>query len=79
MLFKIKELDIDECYYEVARLQSYYSRTYISENWICIYSVDETKKFKYGFSNEKKYKRIQLTYNENNLKFIDTYVRKKDL
>ena len=52
---------------------------YISENWICIYSMDETKKFKYGFSNEKKYKRIQLAYNENNLKFIDNYVRKKDL
>lgn len=78
LLFTIKVLDIDKCYYEVARLQSYYSRTHISENWICIYSVDETKKIKYGFSNGRKYKRIQLTYNENNLKFIDNYVRKKD-
>ena len=42
LLFTIKVLDIDECYYEVARLQSYYGRTYISENWICIYSVAET-------------------------------------
>ena len=41
--------------------------------------MDETKKFKYGFSNGKKYKRIQLAYNENNLKFIDNYVRKKGL
>lgn len=77
LFFKIKVLDIDEFYYEVAKLQSYYSRVYISENWICIYSFDEIKKFKYGFSNGRKYKRIQLTYNENNLKFIDSYVRKK--
>ena len=77
LLFTIKALDIDECYYEVTKLQSNYGRTYISENWICIYSFDETRKFKYGFSNGKKYKRIQLTYNENNLKFIDSYVRKK--
>lgn len=76
LLFKIKVLVIDECYYEVARLQSYYNRTYISENWICIYSIDETKKFKYGFSNGRKYKRIQLTYNESNLKFVSMYVKK---
>ena len=60
LLFTIKVLDIDECYYEVARLQSYYGRTCFLENWICIYSVDEAKKFKYGFSNGRKYKRIQL-------------------
>ena len=77
LLFTIKVLDIDECYYEVAMLLTCYGRTYISEKWICIYSVDETKKFKYGFSNGRKYKRIQLTYNENNLKFIDSCVRKK--
>ena len=79
LLFTIKVLDIDECYYEVAMLLTCYGRTYISEKWICIYSVDETKKFKYGFSNGRKYKRIQLTYNENNLKFIDSCVRKKGL
>ncbi len=28
LLFIVKVLDIDECYYEVARLQSYYGRTY---------------------------------------------------
>lgn len=72
----IKVLDIDESYYEVTRLQSYYSRIYTSENWICIYSIDETKKFKYGFSNGRKYKRIQLTYNESNIKFVDSYVKK---
>ena len=53
-----------------------YNRTYISENWICIYSIDKTKKFKYGFSDGRKYKRIQLTYNESNLKFVDMYVNK---
>ena len=76
LLFTIKVLDIDECYYEVARLQSYYGRTCFLENWICIYSVDEAKKFKYGFSNGRKYKRIQLTYNESNFKFVDSYVKK---
>lgn len=78
LLFTIKKLDINECYYEVASLQSYYSRIYVSERWICIYSIDETKKFRYGFSNGRKYKRIQLTYNENNLKFIDSHIKKKE-
>lgn len=78
LLFTIKVLDIDKCYYEVARLQSYYGRTYTPENWICIYSIDEVKKFKYGFSNGRKYKRIQLTYNESNLRFVDSYVKKCD-
>lgn len=77
LLFKIKELDIDECYYEVVRLQSYYSRTYISENWICIYSSKETKNFKYGYTNSKKYERIQLIYNEENLNYVKKYINKK--
>ena len=77
LLFTIKVLDIDECYYEVARLGSYYGRIYTLETWICIYSIDETKKFKYGFSNGRKYKRIQLIYNENNLKFVDSYISNK--
>ena len=76
LLFTIKVLDIDECYYEVTKLQSYYSRTYISENWICIYSMDETKKFKYGFSNGKKYKRIQVIFTEENYNYIQEYINK---
>lgn len=76
LLFTIKVLDIDECYYEVARLQSYCGRTYTSENWICIYSIDEVEKFRYGFSNGRKYKRIQLIYNESNLRFVDSCVKK---
>ena len=78
LLFKIKTLDINECYYEISKLQSYYGRTHILEDWICIYYIDETKKFKYGFSNGRKYKRIQLIYNENNLKFVDSCVKKKE-
>ena len=35
------------------------------------------KKFRYGFSNGRKYKRIQLIYNENNLKFVDSYISNK--
>lgn len=77
LLLKIKVLDIDECYYEVVSLLSYYGRKYISEKWICIYSFDETEKFKYSFSNGRKYKRIQLIYNEKNLKFVETYIKKE--
>lgn len=77
LLFTIQILDVDECFYEVSKLQSYYGRAYILEDWICIYSMKETKKFKYGFSNGIKYKRIQLVYNETNLKFVDNYVKKK--
>ena len=74
---KIKELNINDCYYEVTRLQSYFSRKYIFDNWICIYSLDEMNKFKCGFSNGKKFKGIQLTYNESTLEFVNTYVKKK--
>ena len=74
----IKVLDIADCYYEVTRLQSYYGRSYILDDWICIYSIYETQKFKYGFSNGKRFKRIQLTYNESNLAFIASYIKKKE-
>lgn len=77
-LYTIKVLDISECYYAVERLQSYYNRTYVLENWICIYSFNESNKFKYGFSNGRKYKRIQLIYNEINLKFVDSYIQKSE-
>lgn len=74
----IKALDINYCYYEVTRLQSYYGRKYNLGIWICIYSIDETNMFKYGFSNGKKHERIQLTYNKENLKFVSSYVKKKE-
>ena len=74
ILFKIKELDINDCYYVVSRLLSSYGRVWLSEYWICIYSNKETKFFKYGFTNSKKYERIQLIYNEENLNYIKKYI-----
>ena len=77
ILFKIKELDINDCYYIVSSLLSNYGRVYSSEYWICIYSNKETKFFKYGFTNSKKYERIQLIYTEENLNYIKKYINKK--
>lgn len=74
ILFKIKELDINDCYYIVSSLLSNYGRVYSSEYWICIYSNKETKFFKYGFTNSKKYERIQLIYTEENLNYIKKYI-----
>ena len=68
---KMKELDINNCYYEVCKLPGYYGRIYLDESWICIYESGETRKFKHGFSNSKRYLRIQLICNENSLKFIN--------
>ena len=76
LLFTIKVLDIVECYYEIANLESCYGRIYIPEKWICIYSIDEKKKFEYGFSNGRKFKRIQLIYNETNLEFVSSCIKK---
>lgn len=75
LLFTIKVLDIVECYYEVTNLESYYGRIYIPKKWICIYSIDETKKFEYGFSNGRKFKRIQLIYNKSNLEFVSSCIK----
>ena len=77
ILFKIKELDINDCYYVVSRLLSSYGRVYLSEYWICIYSSKEIKNFKYGYTNSKKYERIQLIYTEENLNYIKKYINKK--
>lgn len=76
-LYKIKELDINDCYYVVSRLLSSYGSVYLSEYWICIYSNKETKFFKYGFTNSKKHERIQLIYTEENLNYIKKYINKK--
>lgn len=76
-LYKIKEIDINDCYYVVSSLLSSYGRVYSSEYWICIYSNKETKFFKYGFTNSKKYERIQLIYTEENLNYIKKYINKK--
>lgn len=68
----IKRLKIYECYYEVEILPTYYSWVnVINEKWICLYlKNDSVVKFKNGVSNSKKYDRIQIIYNKENLDFI---------
>jgi hypothetical protein len=73
----IKELDINECYYEVSVLPTGVGRGYVNERWICIYSRKiDGKKFIKGLSNSKKYNGIQLIYNEENLDVIKKYISK---
>lgn len=73
---KIKELNIDDCYYEISTLRTHYARIPSYEKWICIYSTEETNKFKEGLSNSRKYNRIQVMYNEKNMKFVEQYLKK---
>ena len=75
LFYTIKELNVDECCYEVCRLSTYVARRYVMQKWICIYSVEETKKFIEGFSNGRKFKRIQLTYSRRNLEFVNRYIK----
>lgn len=73
---KIKELNINECYYDIMTFPSYFSWvSVIDEKWICIYLKDkETIKFKIGFSNSRKQDRIQLICNQENLEFIKKHI-----
>jgi len=73
----IKTLEINDCYYEINRLPSCYGRAYGFENWICIYSKNEINKFKYGYTNGKKYNRIQLICNKKNLEYVNNYIKHK--
>lgn len=75
--FIMKELDINDCYYIISPLNSYFGVTVMRETWICIYSKKETKRFKYGVSNGQKYMGIQLIYSKENLEFIDKYIERK--
>lgn len=75
LLFKMKTLDADQCYYEIVKLPNADVR-YQPDYWICIYSIEETNLFKYGYSNGIKYKRIQLFLNDNNINFVNKYVCK---
>ena len=75
--FVLKELDIKECYYIISSLNSYFGVTVMRETWICIYSKNETKRFRYGVSNGQKYLGIQLIYSKENLEFIDKYIERK--
>ena len=73
----ITTLEINDCYYEINRLPSCYGRAYGFENWICIYSKNEINKFKYGYTNGKKYNRIQLICNKKNLEYVNNYIKHK--
>ena len=73
----ITTLEINDCYYEINSLPSWYGRAYGFENWICIYSKNEINKFKYGYTNGKKYNRIQLICNKKNLEYVNNYIKHK--
>lgn len=77
LFFTLKVLDINDCYYEIATLNGNYGRIYVAEKWICIYSNDETNRFRSGYTNGKKFNRIQLIYNKKNFDFVDNYVKKR--
>lgn len=75
----LKEMDIDNCFYEITDLPTYIGRRYINGKWICIYPRNQDIiKFKVGVSNSKKFNRIQLIYNEKNLEFISKYLKTFD-
>ena len=76
-LFKIQELAVNDCYYEVSSLLSNYGRLYLGEKWICIYSNKETKIFKYGFANSRRHERMQLICTEENLSYIKKHIKEK--
>lgn len=76
-LYTIKELIIDDCYYEITKLPSYICGRYYYDQWICIYSINEINKFKYGYSNSKRFMRLHVICNEKNLEFIDCLLKKE--
>lgn len=46
--------------------------------WICIYDKNNfnfRSKFRYGYSNRKNKKRIQIVYSEENFKIIEKYIQ----
>ncbi len=75
-IFGVRQrLQVRDCYFEVSKLLTRYGCMYAQEKWICIYlKNNQSKKFRYGYSNSKKYYRIQLSYSENKLKLIEQYI-----
>lgn len=72
----MQRLQVRDCYFEISKLLTRYGGAYVQEKWICIYlKSNQSKKFRYGYSNSKKYYRIQLSYSEKKLKLIEQYIQ----
>ena len=74
----IIKLDLNNVKAYVEILPTYFSWiTNIDVKWICIYDnhLNILSKFKCGCSNKKNKKRIQIVFNEENIKLIEKYIR----
>ena len=52
---------------------------WLDEKWICIYDVSISDnylyRFKHGYSNKRKYKKIQIIFTEKNINKIEQYIQ----
>ncbi len=72
----IKKLNVDECFFMTAKLKDGDAETGGVEDWICIYTRDNTEPFfEEGFSNKKKYNRIQVINTKENLEYVRAYIK----
>ena len=74
----ITKLDLNNARAYIELLPTFYSwvtTTYMK--WICIYdnNLNILSKFKWGCSNKKNKKRIQIVFNEENIKIIERYIK----
>lgn len=74
----ITKLDLNNARAYIELLPTYFSWiTSIDVKWICIYdnNLNILSKFKSGCSNKKNKKRIQIVFNEENIKIIERYIQ----
>lgn len=76
----LQKLKVKDCYFEITNLPVYTGRKYVDEKWICIYLKRNKCKdrFKKGYTNGKKFNRIQLLCNKQNLEYIQMYFENAD-
>lgn len=76
----ITKLDLENANAYIEKLPTYFSWvTSMEIKWICIYDnkLNILSKYKSGCSNRKNEKRIQIVFNEDNIKYIEKYVQIK--
>ncbi len=74
----ITKLDLNNARAYIELLPTYFSWiTSIDVKWICIYdnNLNILSKFKSGCSNKRNKKRIQIVFNEENIKIIERYIQ----
>ena len=76
----ITKLDLNNAKAYVEFLPTYFSRAscIMEMKWICIYdknNLNFRSRFRYGYSNRKNKKRIQIVYSEENFKIIEKYIQ----